>query len=244
MPPTQLKYLDLTLPTPEENLACDEALLDAAEGGEGGEVLRVWEPATPFVVLGYANMVQAEVNVEICRQLKVPILRRCSGGGTILQGPGCLNYALVLRITDEHRSVAGSNRLVMERQQTAIEQVIGIPVQVEGITDLTLGNRKFSGNAQRRRHQFLLFHGTLLLAGYDQSLMAAVLSLPDTRPHYRGDRSHLDFVSPLPTASRASIKQSLRSIWAAESIAAPSGRDKVATLVSQKYGSETWNLKR
>src|ERR1041384_3554800 len=94
-----MKLLDLTLPTPAENLACDEALLDACEGGAADEVLRFWESSTPFVVVGYGNKVAREVNVAACEARGIPILRRCSGGGTVVQGPGCLSYALVLRIT-------------------------------------------------------------------------------------------------------------------------------------------------
>jgi len=37
-----MNYLDLTLPSPEENLACDEALLELCDEGLGDEVLRVW----------------------------------------------------------------------------------------------------------------------------------------------------------------------------------------------------------
>ena len=61
-----MTLLDLTLPTPAENLALDEALLDAAEDGVGGEVLRFWESPTPFVVVGYANKIASEVNVAAC----------------------------------------------------------------------------------------------------------------------------------------------------------------------------------
>ena len=59
-----MNYLDLTFPTPEENLACDEALLDWCEAGDGPEVLRFWEPQQHFVVVGYSNRVEREVNVE------------------------------------------------------------------------------------------------------------------------------------------------------------------------------------
>src|SRR5207253_61981 len=38
-----MNFCDLSLPSPEENLACDEALLELAEEGRVGEVLRVWE---------------------------------------------------------------------------------------------------------------------------------------------------------------------------------------------------------
>ena len=96
-----MKLLDLTLPSPAENLACDEALLDACDENGGEEILRFWEAREPFVVVGYANKVATEVNLDACAAKKLPVFRRCSGGGTVLQGPGCLNYALILRITDD-----------------------------------------------------------------------------------------------------------------------------------------------
>src|SRR6266480_945364 len=110
-----MTLLDLTLPTPAENLACDEALLDAAESCSGGEVLRFWESPEYFVVVGYANKVATEVNVATCEARGIPILRRCSGGGTVVQGPGCLSYALVLSIADnaELRNITAANRFIM-----------------------------------------------------------------------------------------------------------------------------------
>ena len=39
-----MQLLDLTFPTPEENLACDEALLEMCEQGYDREILRFWEP--------------------------------------------------------------------------------------------------------------------------------------------------------------------------------------------------------
>src|SRR5688572_6131078 len=101
MAPCSMRWLDLTFPTPAENLACDEALLDLCEAGFADEVLRFWESPTHFVVVGYGNKVDSEVEVAACRADGIPILRRCTGGGTVLQGPGCLNYSLVLRIEGE-----------------------------------------------------------------------------------------------------------------------------------------------
>ena len=51
--------LELSLPTPAENLAADEALLDWCEAGHCAETLVFWEPREPFVVVGYANKVAA-----------------------------------------------------------------------------------------------------------------------------------------------------------------------------------------
>ena len=124
---------DRTLSTPQENLALDEALLDAAEEGETGETLRFWEPSDYAVVVGYANRVAKEVKVELLREKTAyPVLRRCTGGGTVLQGPGVLNYTLVLRIdpTGPTHSITSTNHFVMDRQREALAGLLKREVQV------------------------------------------------------------------------------------------------------------------
>ena len=147
-----MKYCDLSLSSPEENLACDEALLDFCETN-GGEVLRVWETSRYFVVVGYANKASREVDLTFCQANTIPILRRCTGGGTVLQGPGVLNYTLILR-TDAagpFKSITSTNEFVMARQQAAMSTLLHARVERQGCTDLTIGGMKFCGNAQRRQ---------------------------------------------------------------------------------------------
>lgn len=239
-----MKLLDLTLPTPEENLACDEALLDAAESGAGGEVLRFWESRRHFVVVGYANAVAREVNVEACRALGIPVLRRCSGGGTVLQGPGALSYALVLRLgrTAEFFSIATTNRFIMERHREVFATLTGqTSVSVCGHTDLAAGSLKFSGNAQRRRKDFLLFHGTFLL-GLDLAMIEAVLPPPSKEPTYRAGRTHREFLVNLKL-DLARIKRVLSAAWNASAPCGPIPRREMDALIRQKYGSHDWNFK-
>ena len=256
--------LDLTLPTPAENLACDEALLDFFEerGGEG--LLRFWEPDNYFVVVGYANQVEKEVNVAACETGKIPILRRCSGGGTVLQGPGCLNYSLVLRIEEGGplASITSANRFIMERTRGGVESEIGdrrseIGIEIRGCTDLALATRhtsqvthlKFSGNAQRRKKHFLLFHGTFLLS-FDIALIDKFLRMPSKEPDYRKGRSHTDFLTNLNLPADA-VKRALASVWNASDT--PAGRrrsqvevvphDAIALLARDKYVTREWNFK-
>jgi len=144
-----MKYLDLTFPTPAENLACDEALLEFCEETGGSEILRIWEPTQYFVVVGYANKVELEVNAENCRAKQIPVLRRCSGGGAIVQGPGCLNYSLILNFTDNYllQTITRTNRFVMERHREMLQAHWGMTLKTEGHTDLASGALKFSGTA-------------------------------------------------------------------------------------------------
>ncbi|MBI1176137.1 lipoate--protein ligase family protein [bacterium] len=210
-----MKYLAHTFSTPAENLAADEALLAITEV-QGVEYLRIWESATPFVVVGLGNHLSQEVNLAACDEESIPVLRRFSGGGTVVQGPGCLSYALSLRVAggDDFASVTATNRTVMERNRAAIEKVIGQPVHVLGHTDLETGGRKFSGNAQRRGRHAFLFHGTFLYAA-DLDLIERVLLHPSREPDWRGRRTHQEFLANL-AATREAINEAMREAWNAK----------------------------
>lgn len=215
-PAHKMKYLDLTLPTPQENLAFDDELLDAAERGDGGETLRVWESPEHFVVVGYGNKIETEVNAAACAARKIPVLRRSSGGGTVLLGPGCLNYALILKFADnaELRNVSAANRFIMERNRAAIQSAVHNPqsaIEAQSHTDLTLDGKKFSGNAQRRRRRFILFHGTFLL-DFDLASVGELLRHPSREPDYRGGRAHEKFLINLDLCA-AEVKAALRAAW-------------------------------
>lgn len=236
-----MEYLDLTLDTPALNLACDETLLDLAEAGHGGEVLRFWESEQPFVVLGYANKVQAEILPE-ARQ--VPILRRTTGGGSVVQGPGSLNYALILRL-DEHDLrgiVPRINRLVLDRHREALAPILGDSLEVQGISDLAIGDRKISGNAVRLRKRFLLCHGTFLL-DFEVPLVERLLAMPPREPDYRRGRSHEAFLRNTGMA-RESIKAALRVAWGATELLTTLPISRVAELARARYETDSWNLRR
>jgi lipoate---protein ligase len=237
-----MKYIDLTLPTPAENLAYDEALLDLCEADQAGEILRFWEGREPFVVVGYANQVQREVNLAACQAQSVPIFRRSTGGGTVLQGPGCLNYSLFLKIpeTGPLHTITGTNTYIMEQNRAAIATLLQTSANVRGHSDLTVDDLKFSGNAQRRRRKFLIFHGTFLLK-FDIAAVERFLRPPSKQPEYRRERTHADFLTNLPLQADE-VKSALRKIWHADEPAVDLPLVNLPELVV-KYSSDSWNLK-
>ena len=238
-----MKFLDLTLPTAAENLAMDEALLDGCEAGRGGETLVFWEPRQTFVVVGYANHLAREVNVEACRARGIPIFRRCSGGGTVLQMPGGLNYSLILPITEDGPTggITNANQYIMERNRRALAAASGQAVTVRGHTDLVVGVKKFAGNSQRRRRDWLLFHGTLLLDG-DLDLISELLLMPSLEPDYRGNRSHRDFVMNLGVGAER-VKAALQQEWQAHDPLDQPPLAEITRLAQEKYATAAWNNK-
>jgi len=210
-----MRYLDLTLPTPAENLALDEALLDQAEAlPDPIETLRFWEPAAAAVVVGRSSSVAHEVCLEACRCDGVPILRRASGGAAVVIGPGCLMYALVLSLRRRPalHAVNAAHRFVLGTLAAALG-TLSPGVRCRGISDLTLGEKKFSGNSLRVKRENLVYHGTLL---YDFPLesLDRYLAMPPREPDYRKGRPHREFVVNLPVAP-AAIREAIRTAWAA-----------------------------
>ncbi len=238
-----MKYLDLTFTDPAANLACDEALLDYCQASDVGEILRLWEPTGYFVVTGYSNKVSAEVNVPACKAGNIPIYRRFSGGGAVLQGPGCLNYALVIRnerIRSFH-TIAESFRAVLERHQRVFGRLLVEPVQIEGISDLAVAGKKFSGNSQHRKQRYTLFHGTFLL-NLDLSMVETTLRMPSKEPRYRSHRAHAEFLKNLLVRGET-VRRELREEWnAVEELPSVPGNG-IEQAVLERYSRREWNFK-
>ena len=240
-----LRLLDLALPTPGENLACDEALFVECEQRGGNGTLRFWEPSRSFVVVGYANAVGREVQVDDCRALGIPIVRRCTGGGTVVQMSGCLNYALVLPLDrhEEFKTIASTNRMIMETLRTAIAALNrSASLTIEGISDLALDGKKFSGNAQRRGEHFLLFHGVILYRA-DLQLITRLLPMPSRQPKFRQNRPHKSFLTNID-CSADDLKRGITEAWGAIPYPDEPPWEEIRRLTRSKYTQESWNFKR
>ena len=206
------RLLDLTLPSPEENLALDDALLDELNEQGGDPVLRFWESDRYFVVLGPSCRFVDEVHVAACEQDGVRVLRRASGGGTVLQGPGCLSYAFVLPLSwhSDLADIRSTNRFILERIARSLHRWEPA-VTFRGISDLAIDGMKISGNAQRRKRHALLFHGTLLHA-MPVHLIARYLKPPPRQPEYRKGRPHETFVRTIDVPPQE-LKQAIAEVW-------------------------------
>jgi lipoate-protein ligase A len=231
-----MHLLDLTLPSPAENLALDEALLDAAEAGELlGEVLRFWESPQPMVVLGRSSRVADEVNVQACRERDIPILRRSSGGTAILAGPGCLMYALVLSYDRRPglRAIDAAHRFVLETLAESLRPLVP-EIAHRGISDLAIGDQKCSGNSMRCKRDHFLYHGTLLY-DFPLDLMAVCLAVPPRQPEYRQGRQHSDFVVNMPL-SATTIRNTVQATFAATDALYAWPETRMKTLAREKHG--------
>ena len=239
-----MRLLELTLPTPAENLALDEALLDQAEAGSApGEILRLWEPATPLVVIGRSSKIDEEVDRAACAERGVPVLRRSSGGAAIVAGPGCLMYAVVLSFDRRPalRAIDAAHHFVLGRLATALAEFLPDATH-RGTSDLALGDRKFSGNSLRVKRRHLLYHGTLLY-DFPLDLITHCLRTPPRQPDYRHRRAHRDFIQNIP-ATALQLRDSIATAFNATQIETAWPTDRTTQLAQEKYATDEWTSLR
>lgn len=134
--------LELTLPTAAENVALDEALLNMAEeSSHPCEILRIWEPVQHMVVAGRSTRIEQEINRPECDARHIPIIRRSSGGATIVTGPGCLMYAVVLsyELRPDLRDIGKAHGFVLGRLAEAL-RATGLKITQAGTSDLVIAD--------------------------------------------------------------------------------------------------------
>jgi lipoate-protein ligase A len=238
-----MKLLDLTLDSPAQNIALDEALVEEAEAaGSMWELLRLWEPQQPMVVIGRSSKVNVEVRRSECDRQGVPIFRRCSGGAAIVTGPGCFMYALVLSYERRPhlRMIENAHRFVLGQIVAALNQ-IGQPATFQGTSDLTIGMRKFSGNSLRCKRSHLLYHGTILY-DFPLDLIGQCLGTPPRQPDYREGRDHDQFVTNVKV-SASDLRDALREVWQASDPVHDWPKTTTHKLVDEKYKLDEWNFR-
>jgi len=198
-----MRPLNIAANNAAANLALDELLLDQQQ-----EALRFWECSQPVVVVGRGGRVEEQVRAEACEADGVDVLRRSSGGGAVVLGPGCLNYSLVFSLErrPHWRNVRQSIREILSRMSDALD------AEICGPSDLAWQGKKVSGNAQRRTAGVFLHHGTLLY-DFDPELASRYLLEPKRQPEYRGGRAHEQFLGNLPLSAQ-DIENRVSEVWA------------------------------
>ena len=240
-------WLVADLDTVEENLALDEALLEEAhEGLATRPVIRTWMARRPVVVVGSSSHIDQEVDRTACLALGVGIVRRPSGGATVVVGPGCLMWSVVCPYPEGVPSIERIHACMLEPLCHTLSLALiahgGEPIERRGSSDLATSSErgilKVSGNALRVRRHGVLYHGTLL-DNFNMDTVARLLRHPPREPDYRTRRSHLDFLTNLNLGQDV-LEQVVRQAFAATVARSDWPQHRVENLVRQRYGQVHW----
>ncbi|MEI6240680.1 MAG: lipoate--protein ligase family protein [Planctomycetia bacterium] len=238
-------WLDAEPDTVEEQLALDEALLEEAhEGLTPTAVVRTWMAREPVVVVGSSSRLEEEVDVAACRAEGVRIVRRPSGGLTVLLGPGCLMWSVIEPHPDGAPPIEAIHARMLDPLCASLSRVTAMAggVSRRGSSDLVVrgddGDRKVSGNALRVRRHGVLYHGTLL-DDFDLDLVGRILRHPPREPAYRAHRPHGAFLANLRLGV-ATLQAAVRDAFAPACSRIEWPRERVARLVAERYAHPDW----
>ena len=146
--------------------------------------------ASRAVILGMSGKVSEMVHLERAEAASLPLIRRFTGGGTVVVDEQTL-FVSVIAAADALPEVSPYPHPILEWNGQLVNEAIRA-CGAEGFriraNDYCIGERKFGGNAQSISGKRWLHH-TSVIWDYEPSRMA-VLREPAKQPEYRERRSH------------------------------------------------------
>ena len=176
-----IKLSEYTLP--------DLSLLD----DDAGQTSMVWQPDKSYVVLGASNRPEEALHTDQVLQDGITVMKRPSGGQTVVLTPGNLVIAAVYPHSLQPKNL-------FNQINTSIVEVIEaeglMELSLRGISDIAIGDKKILGSAMYRTRDKLLYHAVLNV-GEPAATFEKYLRHPGKEPDYREGRKHSDFVTSL-----------------------------------------------
>ncbi|GAB1415306.1 hypothetical protein MASR2M117_07120 [Paludibacter sp.] len=165
---------------PSYNLALEEILFSDMQ-----DEFALFYVNSPSVIIGCNQILQNEVDEDLCRVNNIPVIRRISGGGAVYHDLGNLTYSFIRNKIDKAHNLNTEflNSVVYALKSIGVEAVIGKR------KDLWLPDGfKISGTAAHLTAKRVLYHGTLLY-NTDLSILNNSLSSPNKKTDVKGIQS-------------------------------------------------------
>lgn len=146
----------------------------------------------PAIVMGISQDPSLVVNFEKLKELPIPLIKRYSGGGTVVIEPTTVLVTFILN--HDQIPVIPFPKEVLKWTESLYRTAFPPPFALQE-NDYVMGDKKCGGNAQYFAKGRIVHHTSFV---WDYSPMHMdLLQMPPKMPAYRGGRSHGDFLHPL-----------------------------------------------
>jgi lipoate-protein ligase A len=185
---SNLAFLKLQNVSIFEQLQLEELLLRTSDQN----ICLINTGSSRAIVMGISGKAEELLNLEKLQKEQVPVIRRFSGGGTVIVDENTLFVTFII-----------SEGVPIEYFPEPIlrfgEEIFRKSLSIDGFrlleNDYCIKERKCAGNAQYIQRGRFLLH-TSFLWDYQESNMDYLL-MPKKRPLYRRSRGHTDFLCKL-----------------------------------------------
>ncbi len=149
-------YINSNSTCPYFNFALEEYLMTEKDLRDD-EIFLLWR-TNPTVMIGRYQNTYCEINKKYVKENNINVVRRNSGGGTIYTDMGAWQFTFIEKNYKENGISFGK---FTEPIVNALRKE-NIDAHFNSRNDLLIGKRKFSGNAQYRKDDVMLHHGSIL----------------------------------------------------------------------------------
>ena len=233
------------------NMAIDEAIAEMLTFNEASPTIRFygWNPSA--VSIGCFQNLQDEVDVGLCKELGIDIVRRRTGGGAVYHDKdGEITYSVICPEAMVDRDINAAYRQICGLIVKGLKMV-GITAEFRPINDITVNGKKISGSAQTRRSGIFTQHGTVLYS-IDPEVMFSVLKVDREKAVSKGSSDITELVTSVSKESKATKNEVLAALVYAfaegkDWYLGPMSQDELSSaesISSERYGSDTWTRSR
>lgn len=239
---------------PALHMALDEVLTEEVAAGRRAPTLRVWEWASPAVIIGSFQSLRNEVDPEGAARHGVTTVRRVSGGGAMfVEAENTITYSLSVPASlVSGLSFADSYAYLDDWVLHALGDM-GIKAWYVPLNDIASKEGKIAGAAQKRlaSGDGAVLHHVTMSYDIDVDKMLDVLRIGKEKMSDKGTRSAKKRVDPLRRQTglpRAEVIDrmiaSFRSRYGlARGEVTPEEMARAEELARTKFGTEEWTAR-
>jgi lipoate-protein ligase A len=242
------QLIHTTPQSPTLHMALDDVLTHEVGAGRRAPTLRIWEWASPAVVIGRFQSLRNEVDMEAAQRHGIEVVRRVSGGGAMFIEPGnTITYSIyapksLVKDLSFQEAYAFLDEWVLE----ALAE-LGIKAWYQPLNDITSEGGKIAGAAQVHRGGAVLHHVTMAY-DIDAAKMLDVLRIGREKLSDKGTQSAAKRVDPLRSqtglprsAIIARMIDTFRTLHGlADDQLRPSELVDAQALAQQKFATADW----
>lgn len=233
----------------------------AAEGGPRTVRVYQWSPST--LSLGYRNDPD-DIDWEFCEREGIDVVRRPTGGGAIYHDAvGDVSYSTIAPADELPGDLMETYDLLCEPLLTACAEM-GVPAgfaeesspelyapacylrELHPAHDVVFEGRKLSGNAQYRRRDSIIQHGSLTFSSRAERTLGCFTDPPVSADQFRERVTGLDEHADLTREEAVETLESALGAWAdaEEGSWTNAEHERAREIATEKFDSEAWNRDR
>ena len=134
-------------------------------------------PSSPYLCIGYHQVLESVLDLEVCEALNLPIMRRCIGGGATFLDSNQIFYQCIFHSSRVPWRADKLYQMMLNAPVNVLNR-IGLKGSLRAVNEVEAKSVRIAGIGGGRVGEAMIVVGNLLL-DFDYSLMSRVWKVPD-----------------------------------------------------------------